>query len=120
MESLEGPEELVGVGWVESGAVVTNEIGTGAVDMRLAEVDAGRWVLRCEFPGVAQQILADQTQEARVRCGFEAILDPELHPALRLGFWKLGGEASLELADGVVQRLNVGLPHVRQGAHIVV
>src|SRR5258708_19836157 len=99
MESLEGPEELAGVGRVESGAVVTNEIGRGAVEMRLAEVDAGRWVLRCEFPGVAQQILEDQTQQARVRCGFEAILDPELHPALRLGLLNLRPDRSPQGAD---------------------
>src|SRR5260370_33197872 len=47
MESLEGPEELAGVGPGESGAVVTNEIGTGAGEERLAELATGRGGLRC-------------------------------------------------------------------------
>src|SRR5258708_24868298 len=119
MESLEGPEKLAGVSRVESGAVVTNEIGTGAVEMRLAELDAGRWVLRCEFPGVAQQILEDQTQQARLRCGFEAILDPVLHPALRLGLLKLSRDASREGADVPISRMDFGKRSARKAHRII-
>src|SRR5260370_8743073 len=40
MESLEGPEELAGVGRGESGAVVTKEIAPSPIEMRLSAIES--------------------------------------------------------------------------------
>jgi hypothetical protein len=72
METLESAEEPVGIGRIESRAVVTHEVRQGSIATRHPKLDMRGRTLGREFPGVAQQVLQHDPQQTGVRRGARA------------------------------------------------
>jgi hypothetical protein len=67
MEALEGAEEPLGVGRVESSAVVSDEIGKVPVAMRLPKLNTSGFTLGGEFPGVPDQVFKCNSHKMGIR-----------------------------------------------------
>src|SRR5258705_2914061 len=84
MQSMEGAEELGGIGHVEAGAVVAHEEGRRRAVTQRADLDMRLLGLRSELPGVADQVLDRRAQQPRIALRAQALADRDLDPALRL------------------------------------
>ena len=85
MQALEGAEQLGGESHVESRAVVPDIKDGVAVSIRLAaNLDARQRLPGREFPGIVQQVLKEERQQADVALRAQAILDLKLRLAPRL------------------------------------
>src|SRR6266849_7057331 len=94
METLEGAEKPVRIGWVKSGAIVTNVVGEPHIATRPPEFDTSRFALRGKFPRIAKQVLKHNSDQMRIDERLEAFFNPELHPAFRLSFLQVDGHRS--------------------------
>jgi len=89
VQALESAKELGCIIHVEAGAVVANEI-SGFVIADHAKLDPSHVALRGEFPGVAEQILHHDAEQARIAVGHYPVGDHELDRTLRIRFAQLG------------------------------
>src|SRR5206468_1273861 len=80
VETLEGGEQLAGVGHVEARAVVLYEEFRVSVGLARSNFDASISLLAGEFPSVADEIFQDSLQQARVRAGGQAGRNHRLDP----------------------------------------
>src|SRR5450755_4005838 len=64
MQPLKGSEQLANVGHVEAGAVIADEIDRRSVALRNADFDPRQHFVHRKFPGVAEQILEHDPQQA--------------------------------------------------------
>src|SRR5216683_625611 len=110
METLEGAEKPVRIGWVKSGAIVTNVVGEPSVARRPPELDTSGLALRGKFPRIAKQILQHNSDQMGIDERLEAFFNAELHPALRLRFLQLPGHRS-----GDRTKVRVFPPHLGTG-----
>src|SRR6266849_6012668 len=94
METLEGAEKPVRIGWVKSGAIVTNVVGEPPVARRPPEFDTSRFTLRGKFPCVAQQVFKRNSDQMGIHERFKAFFNQELNSALRFGFLQFHGHGS--------------------------
>src|SRR5205807_4318783 len=97
MQSLKGCEELVGVGHVESSAIVSDAIDSLAPVVRLPELDAGDWPLGCIFPGVSQQVLENNGQQPGVPAAAESRSNFHGHFAVLIAGMKFGNYGARQL-----------------------
>ncbi len=80
MEAMEGRKEAVGISHIESGAVVTDEIGSlRSVPPKL---DEGFGAARGKFDGVTEKVFERNPDETGITCSREARLDAELDGAI--------------------------------------
>src|SRR4029079_13428438 len=70
VEALEGPGQAVRVAGVEARPVVPHHVGR-ALDVDARELDARARLLRRVLPGVAEQVLERDPQQAAVPAGLE-------------------------------------------------
>src|SRR5450755_2866191 len=77
VQPLKGAEELVGVLHVEAGAVVANEESAAEPAKR----DQRGRILGGELPGVAEEVLQGNPEQARVAVGHQVRLELDLHLA---------------------------------------
>src|SRR5262249_33496527 len=84
VKPLKDVEQLRGVGHVEAGAVVVDEVyGLSALVCR-AELDACAPALSRELPRIAEQVVHDRAEQRGVPFFVEPVVDDELHRAVRL------------------------------------
>src|SRR5450432_2291116 len=96
VEPLERLEQAAREGWVEADAVVLHEVNRlGAA--RDADLDAGARAFPRELPGVAQQVLEDDLQQARVAQRLEGRGDDHLDGPRRRSLAQLADDG---LDDG--------------------
>ena len=66
VKTLKGAEEFFGIGGIEAGAIVFHEEDGAARALLRAELYAGARMARRVFPGVAEEIIQDDAQQARI------------------------------------------------------
>ena len=79
MQALERAKQFVGIGHVESGAVITDKIRALAILPDLPETDFCLVAMRSKFPGVTQQVGKHDSQEALVAPGLESFFYFDRH-----------------------------------------
>src|SRR5690349_18294013 len=57
MKTLESPKQFIGIHHIEAGAIIADEISRPIGFVLDTNFDRGFLSLRCEFPGVAKQVL---------------------------------------------------------------
>ena len=75
---MERSEELARIRHVETCPVVANEVRGLPVLRRDADLDASVRLLARELPGIAEEVLHDRREEARVAFGHQPVLDVEV------------------------------------------
>lgn len=103
VQPLEDAKELAGVGHVETGAVVANEVDRPALLPVDTELDPGRRLLARELPGIAQQVLEGGTEETWIGIDADTIGDDELDLVIRSGLAQRPDDLVHELRE--VERL---------------
>ena len=84
MEALERNEELVHERGVEADAVVLDEVDTRSILVARTEADPGLGSSARELPGVPDEALEQDAEEARIAVGEDPVLDPDQEPTLAL------------------------------------
>jgi|SRR5271166_4859234 len=69
MEPLERRKEPFGVSHIESGPVITDEVGRDAVGLGASELDDCLGLSCAELPGISQQVLQQEVQKPAVAFG---------------------------------------------------
>ncbi len=71
VQALESAEELPRIGHIETDAVVADEEGPSAVDVRRAKFDPGLRASGRELPGIVEEVVQDDPEQALVAAGFQ-------------------------------------------------
>src|SRR5580658_9516748 len=88
VQALERAEKLAYVSHVKPRSVVTNEKSSDAALRGETDLDAGLGALAGKLPGVAEKVLHDDRQQARVAFRRQAVSYKNLDVARRVGFAK--------------------------------
>src|ERR1700691_4679673 len=99
VETLEWGEEFVGISHIESSAIILDEENVFATHSFGTEHDLWLQLLRCELPGVSEQIYQDNRDETRVTLRRKSIGDLDRDFAGRFFFLKIGDHAFRQLSE---------------------
>ncbi len=119
VEALERGKETRSVGAVEACAVVSHEERGDAVDVGRADLDPRAGRLRCELPGVPEQVFEENLDEARVCLGGEAVFDDEGDLPARVGTPQPLPHAPRELREVHPLAMDLRPLHAREGEEVV-
>src|SRR5215212_772516 len=93
VQALEGAEELVGIGHVETHSVVSHEVRRCAFELCEAELYACSRLIARELPRVAQEVLQHHPQQPLVAFCHNPILQDKLHLPFGVALFELSGKA---------------------------
>src|SRR5689334_3461037 len=89
VQPLKRAEELSGIGHIEAGAIVADEVGSSAVARLDAKLNSRVCQFAGEFPGIDKEVLKHDAQELTIAVGDDPVRDYTFDRTLGLTLSKL-------------------------------
>jgi hypothetical protein len=83
VQALEHTEQLAGVGHIKTGSIVSHIVRRPVLAFSLPECDGRVRMLAREFPGVAEQVIQDDSQQSSIAVTNYARLNEKRYIAIR-------------------------------------